>query len=406
MIAHLCGSWSNDRQSPEDEPYRGRHLWSRVRSVAGRPHGSLYSFGGPVNADSPPWQLSDIEDGVTIVATEPAISRRDDRAETLLLADVAQRYYLDDQTQEQIARSLGVSRSNVSRMLKEARRQGVVEIRIHHPLRTEPHLEAALIARFGLRACLVLTPGDGTETESVAERLGALAARYLSARIDDGAVVGVGWGSTVYHVVTSDYFQKRNGVSVVQLMGSVGGATPDIDGAQVAGRLGRALGARVWYLHAPMVVSEPAVRSGLLRDQHIRRTLEMARRASVLLVSVGAISQASGLYRAGYLNDADIEFIQAQGAVGDICGSFFQRDGAPCSLELGERTIAVAGEVMHQAEWRVGVGYGAAKALPSVGAVRAGLVNVLITDSEAASEMLSLADHEEDGAAVIAHRRG
>jgi DNA-binding transcriptional regulator LsrR (DeoR family) len=55
----------------------------------------------------------------------------------------------------------------------------------------------------------------------------------------------------------------------------------------------------------------------------------MARRASVLLVSVGAVSQASGLYRAGYLNDADLEFIQAQGAVGDICGSFFRQDGAP-----------------------------------------------------------------------------
>jgi RNA polymerase sigma factor (sigma-70 family) len=37
------------------------------------------------------------------------------------LAEVAQQYYLEDLTQEQIARRLGVSRSNVSRMLKEAR---------------------------------------------------------------------------------------------------------------------------------------------------------------------------------------------------------------------------------------------------------------------------------------------
>ena len=56
----------------------------------------------------------------------------------LLLADVAQQYYLEDMTQEQIARRIGVSRSNVSRMLKDARERGVVEIRIHHPLRTVP----------------------------------------------------------------------------------------------------------------------------------------------------------------------------------------------------------------------------------------------------------------------------
>ncbi|MBA3416871.1 MAG: sugar-binding transcriptional regulator [Chloroflexia bacterium] len=328
------------------------------------------------------------------MAIEAADRGRDGRDETLLLADVAQRYYLADQTQEQIARSIGVSRSNVSRMLKEARRLGLVEIRIHHPLAVEPELQAALRERFGLRECLVLAPADGADATPPSERLGALAGRFLSERIGDGETVGVGWGSTVYHVVTSGYLRKRVGVSVVQLMGSVGGATPDIDGAQVAGRLGRALGAKVWYLHAPMVVAEPAVRSGLLRDQHIRRTLEMARRAAVLLVSVGAVTQASGLYRAGYLNDADLEFIQAQGAVGDICGSYFRQDGSPCSLELGERTIAVPAAVMREADLRVGVGLGAAKALPSVGALRAGLVNVLITDDAAAREMLRIAAAE------------
>jgi DNA-binding transcriptional regulator LsrR (DeoR family) len=328
------------------------------------------------------------------VATGAADWGRDGRGETLLLADVAQRYYLADQTQEQIARSIGVSRSNVSRMLKEARRLGLVEIRIHHPLAVEPELQAALRERFGLRECLVLAPADSADATPSAERLGALAARFLADRIGDGATVGVGWGSTVYHVVTSGHLRKRSGASVVQMMGSVGGATPDIDGAQVAGRLGRALGAKVWYLHAPMVVAEPAVRSGLLRDQHIRRTLEMARRASILLVSVGAVTQASGLYRAGYLNDADLEFIQAQGAVGDICGSYFRQDGSPCSLELEERTIAVPAGVMREADLRVGVGLGSAKALPSLGAVRAGLVNVLIIDGEAAREMLRIADSE------------
>src|SRR5215210_65530 len=72
------------------------------------------------------------------------------------LADVAQLYYVDDLTQEQIARRIGVSRSNVSRMLKEALDRGLVEIRIHHPLQTVPTLHHALCERFGLRDSLVL----------------------------------------------------------------------------------------------------------------------------------------------------------------------------------------------------------------------------------------------------------
>jgi deoxyribonucleoside regulator len=329
------------------------------------------------------------------MATEQLGIIRDERDEALLLADVAQRYYLEDQTQEQIARTIGVSRSNVSRMLKEARRLGLVEIRIHHPLGTVPDLQAALTECFGLSECLVLAPGDDTAAAvPVAERIGALAARYLNEHITDGSVVGVGWGSTVYHVITSGYLRKRHGATVVQFMGSVGGATPDIDGAQVAGRLGRTLGARVYYLHAPMVVTDPSVRLGLLRDQHIRKTLEMAKRATVSLVSVGAVTEASGLYRAGYLNDADLEFIHDQGAVGDICGAYFRQDGSPCSLELGERTIAVPADVMRAVPKRIGVGYGAGKALPSVGAIRAGLIDVLVTDEECALEMLRIAHGE------------
>lgn len=332
------------------------------------------------------------------MASDRAAQGRAEPEDLLLLADVAQQYYQEDLTQEQIARRLGVSRSNVSRLLKEARERGLVEIRIHHPLRTVPELQEALAAAIGVGACLTLAapePGPaGTPAPDLPRQLGALAARFLQQRIPDGGIVGVGWGSTVYHVVTSGYLRRTPGTSVVQLMGSVGGATPDIDGAQVAGRLGRALGARVYYLHAPMVVTDAAVRAGLLRDQHIRKTLEMARRADLLLVSVGAVTQASGIYRAGYLNDADLEYIQGQGAVGDICGAYFRRDGSPCSLELEERTIAATAETMRGVPLRVGVGWGEAKALPSLGAVRAGLINALITDDDCARAILRLVAEE------------
>jgi deoxyribonucleoside regulator len=323
------------------------------------------------------------------------IDRGEDR---LQLADVAQQYYLEDLTQEQIARGMGVSRSHVSRMLKVARERGIVEIRIHHPLRTAPDLQQGLLAALPLIDTLVLAavedsrsgPQGQDASGDVARQLGVLAARYLDERITDHAIVGVGWGSTVYHVVTSGYLRRKQSISVVQLMGSVGGATPDIDGGQVASRLGRALGGKVYYLQAPMVVTDAGVRTGLLRDQHIGKTLELARRANVLLVSVGAVTQASGIFRAGYLTEMDLEYIQGQGAVGDICGVYFRQDGSPCSLELEERTIAAGGDAMRRAALRVGVGWGAAKALPSIGAIRAGLINTLVTDEECAREILAI----------------
>jgi DNA-binding transcriptional regulator LsrR (DeoR family) len=317
--------------------------------------------------------------------------------EDLLLAEVADLYYAQDLTQEQIARRFAVSRSNVSRMLKEARARGLVEIRIHHPLPTRPDLQAALATRFGLRDCLVLADGDAPESgapDETARKVGALAARYLQANVPEHSIVGVGWGSTVYQVVTSGYLGRKPGMSVVQLMGSVGGATPDIDGAQVAARLGRALGARVYYLHAPMVVTDAAVRHGLLRDPHIRKTLEMARQAGTFVASVGAVSEQSGIYRAGYLHDADLEYIRGQGAVGDLCGAYYALDGSLCPVEITERTMAVGATVLRGVPLRVGVSWGPRKALANLGAVRSGLLNVLITDEAAARAMLALVERE------------
>ncbi len=43
---------------------------------------------------------------------------------------------------------------------------------------------------------------------------------------------------------------------------------------------------------------------------------------------------------------------------------------------------------------RVGVSGGPNKALPNIGAVRAGLLNVLITDEDTATEMLAILDNE------------
>lgn len=322
-----------------------------------------------------------------------------DHDELLALAEVAQQYYLEDLTQEQIARRRSVSRSNVSRMLKVARERGVVEIRVHHPLRTLPEMQDQLKGELGLHDCFVLAEPSGVSGGNaprvIARQIGALGARYLQENLPEKCVIGVGWGTTVYQVVSSGYLQKNIGSAVVQLMGSVGGATPDIDGAQIASHLGSLLGSRVYYLHAPMVVTDAGVRRGLLRDQHIRKTFEMARQVDALIVSVGAVSEASGLFRAGYLNDADLDYIRGQGAVGDICGSYYKQDGTLCALELDERTVAAPPDVMRGALLRVGVGWGTAKALPSLGAIRAGLINVLITDEASAREMLWIIDREQ-----------
>ncbi|MGI8865421.1 MAG: sugar-binding transcriptional regulator, partial [Rubrobacteraceae bacterium] len=316
----------------------------------------------------------------------------------LLLAEVARLYYVKHFTQQHIADRIGVSRTNVSRMLAEARARGLVEIRIHTPLTVESDLQDDLASRLGLRECLVLAKSplgeNSNDLTDTISGLSALGAQYLQENVPDDSVIGVSWSSTVHHVVSSGYLQEKNDVTAVQLMGSIGGSIVELDGVSITARAADVLGAKAYYLHAPMIVTSPLVRDGLMRDPHIRETLDVARNADTTVVSVGVLDQSSGQFRTGYLNEADLECIRDQGAIGDISGAYFSQNGEEVPLERNDRTIALEFESLRRIPNRIGVSGGPQKALPNIGAIRAGLLNVLITDESTALEMISLLDSE------------
>ena len=79
-----------------------------------------------------------------------------DDTRAIFLARVASLYYDQNQSQQEISKELGVSRSAISRFLTEARERGIVEIIVHYPWRTCPLLEQELKSTFNLKAVRVL----------------------------------------------------------------------------------------------------------------------------------------------------------------------------------------------------------------------------------------------------------
>ncbi|SRR6266700_6272358 len=320
-----------------------------------------------------------------------------------LLTEVASLYYEENYTQEQIAKIIGVSRSGISRLLSRSRELGLVDIHVHHPLRTSAPLRDELMKRFHLQDAQVLL--SSSSDDSVLAHVGALAARYTDRRIQesqslpDKAVhtLGVAWGTSMLEVLKALRPRRRLPLNVVQLMGSVDTSLmPDIDGPQIARGLADAYGAHCYYLHAPLLVADEAVRSGLLKESSLRRSFTMMEQMDIALVGIGGVRPlASGLFRAGYLGEEELEVIRSQGAVGDICGMYFDIAGQLCATEMLKRTITVSFDTLHNVPLVVAVASSVAKTEAILGALHTGVVKVLITDEPCARAVLHLAEERE-----------
>jgi DNA-binding transcriptional regulator LsrR (DeoR family) len=308
-----------------------------------------------------------------------------------LLAEIASRYYVHDQSQQEIADHLGISRSNISRLLKEAREQGIVEIFVRHPLGRDSHLERQLMDRFSLREVGVVQALFG-EPQATLDQTAKLAARLLDTYLPDAQVLGISWGTTLHAITQVFAPQRRYDVEVVQMMGGIGSSDPTIDGPALTQQIAQALTNRYRYLHAPLIVDSSATAQALLAQNSIAETLSVAARADVALVGIGAMDPSiSSLMRAGYLKPEEFQTIHDAGAVGDICARHYDISGRSAAPEIDKRMIAITLDELAHIPIVVGVASGVAKARAILGALCGGYIDVLITDTAAAEMVLALA---------------
>jgi DNA-binding transcriptional regulator LsrR (DeoR family) len=311
-----------------------------------------------------------------------------DQARRKFLYKIAMSYYEDDLTQEQIARKFGVSRIKVSRLLREARRERIVQISILAPQDSKPALERKLELRFGLDEAIIAAPGTA-DPASELRALGDAGATYLVRCLQGNEVVGVSWGSTLRAVVDALPVQAWPDMQVVQIIGGLGRPSAETHGADLTRRMAEAFSAHPVMLSAPGIVSSKVVRDALLADPQISESLALAAHADVALVGIGApTSNAVVMQLGNILRRSEIDQIKAQGAVGDIALCFFDADGRAIEHEINERIIGLSLEQIRSIPRVIGVASGAEKFGVIRAAVRGRLVSVLITDESTALRLL------------------
>ena len=250
------------------------------------------------------------------------------------LLAVAKMYYEQGLTQQEIDEKVFLSRSHVSRMLKEARALGIVEIIIRSPFENHVSLEMSLAERFGMEKILVAyteNTGPREEFNSVC----SMGASYLNSILTNRSVLAVSKGKTVAATI---------------------GALDDEESKALS-----------------------------CRHSATREVLRCRKDVNTFISGVDTM-----LYWAERMDEKDVHPLMNQGAVGCMWGYFFDINGNIIDTPLYNRMIIPDRSIFQSAQTRICIASDRFKAKAILGALRGGMCIVLITNSKIASQILNL----------------
>ncbi|MGI5951241.1 MAG: sugar-binding transcriptional regulator [Brooklawnia sp.] len=255
------------------------------------------------------------------------------------LARICHMYYNEGLTQQQIANRLHMSRIKVSRLLQQARTNGVVRIEIKYD-NYYPDLENALQQEYGIQFIVADSVSD--QPGDLRDSLGATAAEYLGRILGERDVVTVGWGTTMASVA-EHLSSDTQSATFVPIVGGQANVGLDVHANSVAARMAANTGGRSEALFAPAVAESAEARQMLAESRPVARILNMAANAPICVFSLGApFSPTSTITMIGYYTPTDIDMLRSEGAACDIISiAYYDPAGERCGVAVSSRTVSI-----------------------------------------------------------------
>jgi DNA-binding transcriptional regulator LsrR (DeoR family) len=313
-------------------------------------------------------------------ASESESSRLDDAARAGWL------YYVAGNTQDEIARKLGVSRQTAQRLVSLAMSERLIKVRLDHPIARCMELASALKQRYDLQYCEIspTDPGSSSSVLGIAQIAAAEMERWL--RRPDPVIIGMGTGRTMRAVADQLPAMQCPQHKLVALVG-----TGKVDGSasfyDVVIRVSDSVRARHYPMPLPVIARSVEERDLLVSLPSVQSVLSLVEQADVTFVGVGTINEASPLLKDGFVSPEENEAMRRAGAVGEITGWAFDAQGRLVQGQFNER-IAAAPLKQPPRRLMIGVAMGPSRRAPLRAAMLGKLISGLITDEATAEHLL------------------
>jgi DNA-binding transcriptional regulator LsrR (DeoR family) len=314
------------------------------------------------------------------IRQETSTTRLDDAARAGWL------YYVAGNNQEQIAQKLGVSRQTAQRLVSLSVSEGLIKVRLDHPIARCMELAEKLRSRFALDLAEVVPsdPGSSSTVLGVAQSAAAEIERRL--RSADPIIMAIGTGRTLKATIEQLSPMEAPQHKIVSLTGNI---APDGSASfyNVIFNMADAIKARSFPMPLPVIASSRQERDMLLRQPMVKETLALAARADVTFIGIGDLGPEAPLYLDGFISQAELKALQKAGAIGEIVGWAFDTQGKLIEGLTNER-VASAPLPSRETSLVVALAIGQKK-LPGIrAALNRRLINGLMTDELTALGLL------------------
>jgi DNA-binding transcriptional regulator LsrR (DeoR family) len=292
-------------------------------------------------------------------------------------------YYEKNKSQNEIAEELNISRSYVSQLLSYAKEIGIVKIIINideYNLRMIRR-ELDFKSKFpGLKHVYIMSSDSEDFTNM---NLGKFAVPYITDMINDSEVIGINLGLSVEKTIDSlnkQDFQNTNNKKVVQIMGGfyknsiINSAHPN----EIVNKLSSILGCECYFLNCPAIVEEPDNKFFFMKENSIKKVIDLWDHLDLAIMGIGVADQRSKLFN--LFNSEMIKKITESHVCSEVTINFFRENGAYEPI-LEQNKISISYEQLKKVKKKVAICSGEYKKHAVLAALRAGMIDVLISDS-------------------------
>ena len=288
------------------------------------------------------------------------------------LVRIAQLYYQEEKTQSEIAKIYGVSRPLVSRMLREAKELGIVEIRIRPPRERDSQVLSRAKAAFGIQGGALV--GDSANDNMVNRELAEAAIHYLCEL--EGAHFGIGWGTVIGEFITAlEEKSPRQSTlkTVCPLVGNSGICNRNYHPNENVRIFAQQTFAEPYYLHTPAFAESQQDMELIHQMEHYKAVYHQWEQLDVALVNIGNYPSVPDFAAAARYG----EMLSTRRPAGRLLAYFYDDEGKILRSDT-DYAIQIPTGVLARCPNVIGICSANVTPRTLLGALRTGLITHLI----------------------------